>query len=137
MKKVSRLKTSRFENLQENRENIDLAKITRFTVLDFVHGRSLRFQDFSFSYLQYERSLTVPNCLECGQLPDSTFHKLFECTAIRDVEGLREELRVISSYEMNFHLPLMFSKDKQVKSNFRKLVRAVIEQSLFGDELLV
>ena len=28
----SRLKTSRFENLQENRENIDLAKITRFTV---------------------------------------------------------------------------------------------------------
>ena len=106
-------------------------------VLDFVHGRSLRFQDFSFSYLRYERSLTVPNCLECGQLPDSAFHKLFECTAVRDVEGLRDELRDISSYEMNFHLPLIFSQDKQLKSNFRKLVRAVVEQSMFGDELLV
>ena len=115
----------------------NMSRQTSSQVLDFVHGRSLRFQDFSFSYLHYERSLTVPNCLECGQLPDSTFHKLFECTAIRDVEGLREELKVISSYEMNFHLPLIFSKDKQVKSDFRKLVRAVIEQSLFGDELLV
>eukprot|EP00116_Pleurobrachia_bachei_P009472 sb/3469734/ len=99
-------------------------------VLDFVHGRSLRFQDFSFSYLRYERSLTVPNCLECGQLPDSAFHKLFECTAVRDVEGLRDELRDISSYEMNFHLPLIFSQDKQLKSNGRKLMRAVVEQSI-------
>ena len=106
-------------------------------VLDFVHGRYLRFQDFSFSYLQYERSLTFPNCLECGQLPDSAYHKLFECSAMQDVEGLREELRVISSYEMNFHLPLIFSKDNQLKSNFRKLVSAIVEQCLFGDELLV
>eukprot|EP00116_Pleurobrachia_bachei_P004525 sb/3464787/ len=57
----------------------DMSRQNSSQVLYFVHSRSLRFQDFSFSYLRYEISLTVPNCIECGQLPDSTFHKLFEC----------------------------------------------------------
>ena len=106
-------------------------------VLDFMHGRSLRFQDFTFSYLHWDRSTSVPVCLECGQLPDSPSHKLFECDAVTGVEDLRERLKDISAFEVNYHLALVFCKDREVKYAFRELVDIIVEQSVFDDNLLV
>ena len=114
-----------------------MTRQTSSYVLDFIHGRSLRFQDFAFSYLHWDRSTSVPVCLECGQLPDSPSHKLFECEAVTGVDDLRQRLKDISAFEVNYHLAMVFCKDREVMYAFRELVAKIVEQSVFGDNLLV
>ena len=42
-------------------------------LLDFLHDRCLRFQNFVFSVLKYKKSKFVPLCLECSSSPDSVY----------------------------------------------------------------
>ena len=107
------------------------------TITDFCHGHNLRFQNFAFRVLNRNSTVEVPTCLECGLLPDSPYHKLFECASAGLVSVLREELKVISTYECNYRIALVFCNDLNLMRKFRMLVASVIENSDFGDNLLV
>ena len=107
------------------------------TITDFCHGHNLRFQNFAFRVLNRNSTVEVPTCLECGLLPDSPYHKLFECASAGLVSVLREELKVISTYECNYRIALVFCNDLNIMRKFRMLVASVIENSDFGDNLLV
>ena len=116
--------------------NRSLSREESTSYLDFIHGHNLRFQNFAFSYLQYDSSVAVPTCLECGLLPDSPYHKVFECTSVGGVSRLRQDLSSISKYELNFRIPLIFCSDPNIKRKFRALVREVLESCTFEDNLL-
>ena len=53
------------------------------SIMDFLHGRCVRFQNFAYSVLKYDRCKMTPICLECCTLPDSVYHKLYECEAYK------------------------------------------------------
>ena len=58
-------------------------------LLDFLHGRCLRFQNFVFSVLKYDKSKFVPlKCLECSSSPDSVYHTQVE----KYIKFLRAEI---------------------------------------------
>ena len=109
-------------------------------ILDFVHGRSLRFQDFAYSYMRSHgaigTSTAIPYCLECGILPDSPYHKLFKCTSMGVVTSTREQLHGISTFESNFHIPLIFNCNSNIKSKFRYLVKLTLDSCIFAENLL-
>ena len=104
--------------------------------MDYIHGHSLRFQNFVGSYQRIDRNVEKPYCLECGMHHDSPFHKLFQCPAVGAVSALRDQCRVVSVCAGNFHLALIFSRDRNLKHKFRNLVYEVTENSSFNDELL-
>ena len=107
-------------------------------LLDFLHGRCLRFQNFAFSVLKYDKSSLVPLCLECSILPDSVYHKLFECQVYsRDVIALRDQLSHLKDLEFNFHLKIIFSDELDIRKAFFDLVLLVCEESSFKDDLLI
>jgi hypothetical protein len=112
-----------------------LSRRTTTAVVDFVHGHNLRFQDFLYAQQQIDRSVHCPECLECFK-PDSPFHKLFECELGEGLVELREQLTPISRYEHNYHLALLFSRERKLKDLFCDLVDKVILLSSFGEELL-
>ena len=116
--------------------NRSLSREESTSYLDFVHGHNLRFQNFAYSYLQYDSSVAVPTCLECGLLPDSPYHKIFECISVGGASRLRQDLNPISIYELNFRLPLIFCSDPNIKRKFRTLVSLVLESCSFEDNLL-
>ena len=107
------------------------------TLMDFIHGHNLRFQDFVFR-IQDSRGVVAeePYCLECGEEMDSVYHKLFECAAVGAVSVLRDGCRTISAFTDNFHIPLLFSRDNNLKRKFRTLVKEVTDNSIFGPDLL-
>ena len=100
-----------------------------------IHGHNLRFQDFLYAQQKIDRNVHCPECLECFK-PDSPFHKLFECELGESLVELREQLIPISRYEHNFHLALLFSRERKLKDLFCDLVDKVISLSSFGEELL-
>ena len=116
--------------------NRSLTREESTSYLDFIHGHNLRFQNFAYSYLQYDTSVTVPTCLECGLLPDSPYHKVFECISVGGVSRLRQDLNPIAIYELNFRIPLIFSNDPNIKRKFRTLVSEVLESCTLEDNLL-
>ena len=104
-------------------------------VVDFIHGHNFRFQDFLYAQQKIDRNLHCPECLECYK-PDSPFHKLFECELGESLVELREQLIPISRYEHNFHLALLFSRERKLKDLFCDLVEKVTLLSSFGEDLL-
>ena len=109
-------------------------------LLDFLHGRCLRFQNFAFSVLKYDKSKFVPLCLECATSPDSIYHKIFECQSYcsnSDIVKLRNELQNIQEFEVNFHLKILFSDDLYTRKIFFSLVQLICKESKFKDEYLV
>ena len=112
-----------------------LSRRTTTAVVDFVHGHNLRFQDFLYAQQKLNRNVHCPECLECFK-PDSPFHKLFECELGDCLVELREQLKPISRYEHNFHLALLFNRERKLKDVFCDLVEKVILLSSFGEELL-
>ena len=143
-----------FHRTDKRRENINLA--------DFLHRRSLRFQDFTFSVLKADKSQHFPWCLECMALPDSPYHKIFECSSYQQCDSRRILTESIQHLETNFHLPLIFGIPEnntqfsnlatvtiqdilateqmedvnQIRDAFRTLVNFICEQSMFKDEYL-
>ena len=107
------------------------------TLMDFIHGPNLRFQDFVFR-IQGSRVVVAeePYCLECGEELDSVYHKLFACASVGAVSVLRDGCRAISAFTDNFHIPLLFSRDNNLKRKFRTLVKEVNDSCIFGPELL-
>ena len=123
---------------------------------DFLHGHSLRFQDFTYSVLKANKDVHVPLCLECTTNPDSPHHQLFECPNLQS-EARSSLAMSIGSLETNFHLPIIFHTGIsratnmtilengaispacsicETRKDFKKLVQYVCEQSDFQDELL-
>ena len=123
---------------------------------DFLHGHSLRFQDFTYSFLKANKNVHVPLCLECTTSPDSPHHQLFECPNFQS-EARSSLAMSIGSLETNFHLPIIFHTGIsratnmtilengaispacsicETRKDFKKLVQYVCEQSDFQDELL-
>ena len=138
-----RYSTEDLQNLVNTKEVVltpllhrGLSRSESTAITDFSHGHNLRFQNFAFRVLQYNSSLEVPTCLECGLLPDSSFHKLFECVSVGEVSALRQELTPISKYEFNYRIALVFCTDRNLVLKFRQLVATIIENSFFDDQLL-
>ena len=111
-------------------------------LLDFLHGRCLRFQNFVFSVLKYDKSAIVPLCLECSTFPDSVYHKIFECAYYsNEVIALRNQLSCLRQLEVNFHLQLVFGNDygddMDIRSIFYDLVNLICKESTFKDDFSV
>ena len=109
---------------------------TSTRLLDFTHGHNLRFQNFAFAVENRSQRIEEPICLECGVELDSTFHKLFQCTSAGAVSALRGQCQPLSDCTANFHIPLIFSRDRNLKQKFRNLVNEVSASLLFGEEFL-
>ena len=117
----------------------DMTRLMSSSVLDFIHARCVRFQNFAYSVLKYDRSIHVPLCLECCTTPDSVYHKLFECKSTEldtTVVELRKQLESVSIYEFNFHIPLLFTDDRFTRNSFFQLIETICQESAFDDELL-
>eukprot|EP00116_Pleurobrachia_bachei_P001227 sb/3461489/ len=108
---------------------------TSTRLLDFTHGHNLRFQNFAFSVENRSQVIEEPFCLECGVELDSTFHKLFQCTSAGAVSALRGQCQPLSDCTANFHIPLSFSRDRNLKQKFRNLVNEISANLEFGEEL--
>ena len=109
---------------------------TSTRILDFIHGHNLRFQNFAFSVQGRGQATEEPYCLECGEQLDSPYHKLFECTAAGTVTALRDQCLPLSVCNANFHIPLIFTRNRNLKHKFRLLVSEVYDNLAFGDDLL-
>lgn len=98
-------------------------------LLDFWHGRSLRFNSFGKTMKRTE----VATCEDCLNAEDTSTHKLFECEAMagstRDalVEHLGDDYDV-SSYKLD----VVFG-NRKLKTAFREHVRFIIESSCSSD----
>ena len=113
------------------------SRISSSNLMDFLHGRCVRFQNFAFSVLKYDKSVETPICLECAALPDSVFHKVFECSSYSErVQHFRESLSEIGHLEHNFHLKIIFTEDKTLRKAFFDLVQAICSESCFEDDFL-
>ena len=109
-------------------------------LLDFLHGRCLRLQNFVFSVLKYDKSKFVPLCLECSSSSDSVYHKIFECQSYssnEEIVDLRSQLTSLKELKVNFHLQLLFSDDLSFRKIFLNLVQLICRESKFKDEYLV
>ena len=82
-------------------------RIDNTNLADFLHGHSLRFQDFAYSALREDKSVHAPICLECAIAPDSPHHKIFECSNFQS-ESRNQLLSLVGNLETNFHLPIIF-----------------------------
>ena len=117
----------------------ECTRLKSSNIMDFLHGRCVRFQNFAYSVLKYNKSMLAPICLECCTLPDSVYHKLYECEAYSDcetVKDLRKQLEEVAKYEFNHHLPLIFTYDRTLRGTFFALADTVCKESMFDDEFL-
>ncbi|KAL5264402.1 hypothetical protein ACHWQZ_G005480 [Mnemiopsis leidyi] len=86
------------------------SRIDNTNLADFLHGHSLRFQDFTYSFLKVNKNRHAPLCLECTANPDSPHHQLFECPNLQS--EYRDRLTAsVGNLETNFHLPIIFHTD--------------------------
>ena len=133
------------------------SRIDNTNLADFLHGHSLRFQDFTYSVLKANKNLHVPLCLECTLNPDSPHHQLFECPNFQFED--RQSLNTsVGNLETNFHLPIIFHTDIynktpnvtvaedgdilftcaicKTRKAIKDLVKQLCKESQFQDELL-
>ena len=131
-------------------------RIDNTNFADFLHGHSLRFQDFTYSVLKANKTLHAPLCLECTTRPDSPHHQLFECPNFQS-ESRNHLYAAIGILETNFHLPIIFHTDNnrnatlnvmedgtishtcplcETRQAFKHQVKLVCEKSQFQDEFL-
>ena len=110
------------------------------TLLDFLHFRCHRFQNFVFSVLNYDKSKFVPLCFECSFSPDSVYHEILECqfySSNEEIVDLRRQLTSLKELEVNFHLRILCSDDLSYRKVFFNLVQLICRESKFKDEYLV
>ena len=131
-------------------------RIDNTNFADFLHGNSLRFQDFTFSVLKAIKNLYAPLCLEYTARPDSAHHQLFGCPNFQS-ESRSHLCASIGNLKKNSHLPIIFHTDISRTSNlhvtedgtisstcslcetrraFKHQVKHVFEKSQFQDKLL-
>ena len=109
-------------------------------LLDFLHGRCLRFQNFVFSVLKYDKSKFVPHFLECSSSPDSVYHKIFECQSYssnEEIVDLKSQLTSLKELEVNFHHRLLFSDNLSFRLKKFNLVQLICKESKFKGEYSV
>ena len=111
----------------------DDKRVDNTDMLDFLHGRCLRFKDFKSS-INRDKDPKSMLCLDCNKSIDSPQHKLFVCEAFkcseRDIlisQMATEDLAI-------YKLIVIFTSDQDMKSAFRNLVKAICSSSTFGDE---
>ena len=131
-------------------------RIDNTNMADFLHGHSLRFQDFTYSVLKVNKDVHAPLCLECTIKSDSPHHQLFECPKFNS--EFRSDLStLVGNLETNFHLPIIFHSDSintgsatfmedgtislkckpcEARKAFKSQVKFICENSQFRDELL-
>jgi hypothetical protein len=131
-------------------------RIDNTNMADFLHGHSLRFQDFTYSVLKVNKDVHAPLCLECTIKSDSPHHQLFECPEFNS--EFRSDLStLVGNLETNFHLPIIFHSDSintgsvtfmedgtisfkckpcKARKAFKSQVKFICENSQFRDELL-
>ena len=131
------------------------SRIDNTNLADFLHGHSLRFQDFTYSFLKVNKNRHAPLCLECTANPDSPHHQLFECPNLQS--EYRDRLTAsVGNLETNFHLPIifhtdiynngpnvtmrngeiLFTEEGATSKALKHLVKDVCRQSQFEDDLL-
>ena len=102
-------------------------------LLDFLHGRCLRFRAFKCS-ITNDTNEDNKTCLDCNKEVDSPSHKLFTCEAF---EG--KPRSVLISQIKAEHIPIyllkvIFSLDKETRDAFKDQVDFILSSSLFTDE---
>ena len=88
--------------------------------LDFLHGRSARFQDFRKSV----KLTTSQTCLDCRSVEDSHLHKLFDCAALAGSERNRFVQSIGGKTDI-FEELVLFSEEPEPKSAYKSLVRYI------------
>lgn len=102
-------------------------------MLDFLHGRCLRFKNFKSS-VRKDRDERSKLCLDCNKYVDSPIHKLFFCKAF---EGEHRDClidRIIADHVPVYLLKVLFSTDEDIKKAFKEQVMFICSSSFFGDE---
>lgn len=97
-------------------------------LLDFWHGRSMRFNSFRKTMKQ----TLADTCEDCHLAGDSSRHKLFECPTM---SGLTRDILVQQLGECgatNYRLEVIFGK-KEIKYAFREHVWYIIRSSCSTD----
>ena len=109
------------------------SRVDNTNMLDFFHGRCLRFKDFKSSVMK-DKSINNMLCLDCGKETDSPKHKLFFCDAF---EGEHRN-NLITKIEENditaYLVKVIFSTDRDIKTSFKIQVRNICSTSHFDDE---
>ena len=98
-------------------------------ILDFLHGRCLRFKDFKKTLGRSEEG----NCEDCNMHGDTSIHKLFDCPVFAG--KTRNELMVLLNDidSSCFRLQVIFG-NKEIKQAFREHTRFIIENTVSHDE---
>ena len=103
---------SSYKALQSTMFTRNNLRIFDTSLADFIHGHCLRFQDFAFSVLKADKTVHIPFCVECGLMPDSPYHQIFECVSFQSYH--RDILATsIGNLEVNFHIPLIFNQEEE------------------------
>ena len=108
-------------------------RLENTNLLDFLHGRCLRFKNFKGSIVK-DKNVENMICLDCNEDIDSSLHKLFICKAFsgknRDII-----LNTISHQNIISYVPrVIFSSDQDLKNAFKKQVDFICASSKFDDE---
>ena len=103
----------------------------RFTsdILDFLHGRCLRFNRFKMTLGQS----TSDHCEDCGMAEDTSTHKLFECQTFHGTtrDNLLKQLTEADDLS-NYKLYVLFG-DVDVKHAFRDHVQHILLGTVSSD----
>ena len=97
-------------------------------LLDFWHGRSMRFNSFRKTMKQTESD----NCEDCNLAGDNSIHKLFKCPAMGGPSRDNLVQQLGDSGTGSYRLAVIFGK-KDVKYAFREHVWYIIRSSCSSD----
>lgn len=107
-------------------------RIDDTNMLDFLHGRCLRFQNFKKSVTKDITASSI--CLDCNEDDDSPFHKLFICEQFKG--NFRDNLiNQLKPENVAFYLiKVIFTTERDVAIAFKNQVKNICATSLFNDE---
>ena len=97
-------------------------------LLDFWHGRSMRFNSFRKTMKQTESD----NCEDCNLAGNNSIHKLFKCPAMGGPSRDNLVQQLGDSGTGSYRLAVIFGK-KDVKYAFREHVWYIIRSSCSSD----
>lgn len=100
-------------------------------MLDFLHGRSLRFKRFKRSV---KGTSCSPLCLDCQSEEDTPLHKIFYCNAFEN-QHRTNLLEVIGAENTtDFRLHFLFSTNGKMRRVLKKQIKYICDTSLNDDE---
>ena len=106
------------------------SRVNNTDLLDFIHGRSKRFQNFRKTV---SNSITSAICLDCKSEEDSPQHKLFYCPIFNGSQRDAFISEIDLEYATDYKLKLLFSKEQSIRVSFRHLVKYICEKSEHDD----